>query len=254
MAKLMIDTYKDNSFSPTALIKSNAFVATINPTSFSIAYKTFQNTDQAAGTSNTNAKYEKSLAPSLQIEFLFDDTGVTDSNPGNTLINKLKKLKKASTNVTEKNYVTQQITDFYAATGKFIGNIHKPSNVILRWGSSLASGASSNSAYEFKGILTDLTMEYKLFDSEGKPLRVVAKATFSESISPELMKTIDNTNSPDLTHKRTVQDGDTLPLMTERIYGDSKYYLEVAKVNNLIDFRQLKPGSEVYFPPLDKKE
>ncbi|GAA5084450.1 hypothetical protein GCM10023210_04280 [Chryseobacterium ginsengisoli] len=251
MAKLMIDTYKDNSFSPTALIRSNAFVATINPTSFSIAYKTFQNTDQATGTSNTNAKYEKSLAPSLQIEFLFDDTGVTESNPGNTLINKLKKLKKVSS-TTEENAVTKQITDFYGATGKFIGTIHKPGNVILRWGSSLASGASSNSAYEFKGILTDLTMEYKLFDSEGKPLRVVAKATFSESISPELMKTINNTNSPDLTHKRTVQDGDTLPIMTERIYGDSKYYLEVAKVNNLISFRQLKPGTELYFPPIEK--
>uniref|UniRef100_A0AAU6WLI4 LysM domain-containing protein n=1 Tax=Chryseobacterium endophyticum TaxID=1854762 RepID=A0AAU6WLI4_9FLAO len=59
-------------------------------------------------------------------------------------------------------------------------------------------------------------------------------------------------NSPDLTHKRTIQDGDTLPLMTERIYGDSKYYLEVAKVNNLINFRQLVPGEELYFPPIEK--
>jgi hypothetical protein len=30
--------------------------------------------------------------------------------------------------------------------------------------------------------------------------------------------------------------------MTERIYGDSKYYLEVAKVNGLINFRQLNQG------------
>jgi hypothetical protein len=37
--------------------------------------------------------------------------------------------------------------------------------------------------------------------------------------------------------------------MTERIYGDSKYYLEVAKINGLINFRQLIPGQELFFPP-----
>lgn len=250
MEKLTIDTYENNSFS--SMIQSGAFVAAINPTSFSISYKTFQNTDQAAGSPNTNVKYEKSLAPSLQIEFLFDATGVTDINPGNTLVNKISKLKKLSKNANGGNAVTEQIKKFYEATGEFVGPLHKPRNVVLRWGASLPPGSSSKSTFEYKGMLTDLTIEYKLFDSEGKPLRATAKATFTESISPELMEKLVKTSSPDLTHKRTVQDGDTLPLMTKRIYGDSKYYLEVAKLNNLINFRQLKPGSEVYFPPIDK--
>lgn len=101
-------------------------------------------------------------------------------------------------------------------------------------------------------MLSELTLEYKLFDNEGQPLRAIGKATFSESTSPKLAGKIENLQSPDLTHKRTVQAGDTLPLMTERIYGDSKYYLEVAKINNLVNFRQLKPGQELFFPPLEK--
>ncbi len=250
MEKLTIDTYENNSFS--SMIQSAAFVAAINPTSFSITYKTFQNTDQAAGSPNTNVKYEKSLAPSLQTEFLFDATGVTDINSGNTLLNKVSKLKKIAKTANGGNTVTAQIKKFYEATGEFVGPLHKPRNVVVRWGSSLPPGSSSKSAFEFKGILTDLTIEYKLFDSEGKPLRAIAKATFSESISPELMEKLVKKESPDVTHRRIVQDGDTLPLMTKRIYGDSKYYLEVAKLNNLINFRDLKPGAELYFPPIEK--
>ena len=91
-----------------------------------------------------------------------------------------------------------------------------------------------------------------MFNNDGTPLRAIGKATFAGAVSKELAARTVKTSSPDLTHKRIVQDGDTLPLMTERIYGDSKYYLEVAKVNGLVNFRQLKPGSEVYFPPIDK--
>ncbi|MGR9053652.1 MAG: LysM peptidoglycan-binding domain-containing protein, partial [Gammaproteobacteria bacterium] len=59
-------------------------------------------------------------------------------------------------------------------------------------------------------------------------------------------------SSPDLTHARMVLAGDTLPLMTERIYGTSKYYLRIAQINGLDDFRNLKPGSMLVFPPLEK--
>ncbi len=38
-----------------------------------------------------------------------------------------------------------------------------------------------------------------------------------------------------------------------RIYGDSKYYLEVAKANNLTNFRKLTPGQEIFFPPIQKQ-
>ena len=78
----------------------------------------------------------------------------------------------------------------------------------------------------------------------------VIKAKFKETIDPELRLADENRNSPDLTHIRTVEEGDTLPLMAYRIYGDSKYYLQVAQVNGLTNFRKLRPGQELFFLPI----
>ena len=234
--KVTIQTYKDNSYGNK---ESVVFTALINPTGFSLTHKVEYNTERKEGANATNAQFIKKSPQILQLEFLFDGTGVTKDNPGNKLINKIKEgFGKES---FSKVAVEQQLTDFYSATGDFNGTIHKPYTVIVTWGK-----------FKFEGSLTEFTIDYKLFNKDGTPLRAIGKATFLESISEELAARMANKSSPDLTHKRTVQDGDTLPLMTERIYGDSKYYLEVAKVNGLINFRQLEPGTELYFPPIEK--
>jgi nucleoid-associated protein YgaU len=49
-----------------------------------------------------------------------------------------------------------------------------------------------------------------------------------------------------------VKAGDTLPWLCYNIYGDSRYYLEIARVNKLINFRKLREGDELYFPPIAK--
>lgn len=236
--KVKIDTYEDASYNK--IKKSGAFKAMINPTGFSFTRKNEYNTTQPSGASAGEQKFDKTSSPSLQLEFLFDGTGVTKDNPGNKLVNKIKEGLGKKDPFSKKS-VTDQLYDFYEATGNYDGTIHKPYNVIIIWGK-----------FEFKGILNEFTIDYKLFNNDGTPLRAIGKANFGGSISKELAAKIANTSSPDLTHKRTVQDGDTLPLMTERIYGDSKYYLEVAKANGLVNFRQLKPGSELYFPPIEK--
>lgn len=231
--KVTIQTYKDNEFGEK---QSVVFTALINPTGYSLTHKVEYNTENPEGANATDSKFIKKSPQTLQLEFLFDGTGVTEANPGNKLLNKIKGKDSFSKTAVEK-----QLEDFYSATGDFNGTIHKPYTVIVTWGK-----------FKFEGSLTELTIDYKLFNSDGSPLRAIGKATFLESISKELAARMGNKQSPDLTHKRTVQDGDTLPLMTERIYGDSKYYLEVAKANGLINFRQLKPGTELYFPPIEK--
>ena len=40
--------------------------------------------------------------------------------------------------------------------------------------------------------------------------------------------------------------------MAFRIYGDASLYLEVARVNKLNDFRNIKAGDRISFPPLKK--
>lgn len=235
--KLTIETYKDSSYSSKM---GKYFSVLINPTDFSLTRKNELNNTQVPGSSAANSKYAQTSASILQLEFLFDGTGVTNTNSGNKLLNKIKEgLGKK--NPFSKRTVADQLDDFYVATGEYDGTIHKPYNVEITWGN-----------FQYRGMLSEFTIDYKMFNNDGTPLRAIGKATFVGSISKELESLRIKKSSPDLTHKRTVQAGDTLPLMTERIYGDSKYYLEVAKVNGLINFRQLKPGTELYFPPLEK--
>ena len=59
-------------------------------------------------------------------------------------------------------------------------------------------------------------------------------------------------NSPDMTHRRKVNSGNTLSQMTFDIYGDPQPYILVARHNDLNQVRQAPLGSELEFPPLKK--
>ncbi len=161
----------------------------------------------------------------MSFEFLFDCTGIIDGKKEDDITKEIKKLNKLLL--------------------EFDGDHHQPPYVILAWG-------EGDSAI-FKGRLTSISINYKLFSPNGKPLRAVAKATFKESIADEERAALEKKNSPDLTHLRTVKAGDTLPMMCRRIYGDPKYYLLVARANQLGNFRSLKPGMELMFPPIAKQ-
>ncbi len=225
--KKIVITAKENS--------GQKFEALLNPTKYSLSYKSEYNSEAPAGSPEGSLKFDKISSPTFDLEFFLDGTGVTEENKGNALINKIINKKAKKTNVAT------QFDDFLKTTGTYDGQIHKPYNLTISWG-----------ILTFEGVLTDFSIDFTLFSPEGYPLRAIIKAKFKGSTEIELAAAKAKKSSPDLSHKKTVKAGDTLPLMTEGIYGDSKYYLEVAKVNNLINFRQLTPGLELFFPPLKK--
>lgn len=236
LQKLVIRCYSKDTFEEKDEIKDLRYTALLNPEKYSQTYKTEYKTEQGSGNSNSDPKFTRSLPSDLDLEFLFDRTGVI-AHFGND--------KEASQD--EKFYndhgkgIIDDIDKFKKAVFDYNGDEHKPNYLKIIWGS-----------LNFNGILTDLTFEYKLFKADGTPLRAIAKVKFISYIEAQKRASKENNQSPDLTHYRIVKAGDTLPLMTHRIYGDSKYYLEVAKVNNLSNFRKLEPGQELFFPPLSK--
>ena len=104
----------------------------------------------------------------------------------------------------------------------------------------------------FDSRLMSVDIEYTSFERNGSPLRAVLKTSFTEDLDPEKRTAQERSSSPDLTHTRIVRSGDTLPLLSKEIYGSAKYYLQLARVNNLSNFRDLTPGTELIFPPLEK--
>jgi len=222
LTKLKIKGFKDERFRQE--IADGEFNTLINPETYQVRYQISQNDQQAQGTSAAAPRFSKTLPEDLQLDFIFDRSGVIKGYEdllGEGIIGDIDKFKHI-------------VLDYN-------GDQHKPNYLIISWGSLL-----------FKGSLKDMDITYKLFKPDGTPIRATIHATFKGFIEDSLRVARENNNSPDLTHIRMVNEGDTLPLMTFRIYGDSKYYLEVAKANKLVNFRKLVPGQQIFFPPIEK--
>lgn len=201
----------------------DSFEALINPESYTQEYKLkFSESGQGQGTSGKQLKYEYTQPEEMIFEFLFDNTGIIDGKPRDSVADDLKLFKQVLI--------------------EYKGDSHEPRHFKLVWG--------QNSI--FKGRVTEVSITYKMFKSDGTPIRAVAKVKFRSSIEEQKRAARENKSSPDLTHVRRVKRGDTLPQLCYRIYGDPRYYIQVAEFNALENFRVLRPGSDLTFPPLEK--
>ena len=198
------------------------FEALINPETYTLDYKVKTEEGQGQGTSSKQSKFEFTLPEELSFEFLFDNTGIIDGKPN-------------------KEGIFDEVNHFRQMLIGYQGKSHEPYHLKLVWGNLI-----------FKGRAVELGITYKLFNPNGQPIRAVAKVKFKGSIEEKKRAAKENKSSPDLTHVYKVKAGDTLPLMCYRVYGDPKYYLQVAEVNKLGNFRFLTPGTELVFPPLAK--
>lgn len=224
LRKMKIVSYTSADYSDDS--KDGEFTALINPESYQLEYKIEYNEEQGQGASSSQQRYNFTKPEDLSFEFLFDATGALAAGamPG-----------------PPKEDIVDDIQQFKDMLTAYDGASHQPRHLKLFWGTLL-----------FKGRLATLQIQFKLFKPDGRPLRAVAKATFKGSIEENFRVALENAQSPDVTHIRMVTAGDTLPLMCHRIYGDARFYLEVARINGLSDFRNLSTGDELMFPPLEK--
>lgn len=229
LQKLAIQAYSDPEYKKK--VADGLFTTLINPEKFTLNHKVEYIVPDV--TKDKNPPYYQNTPPSdIELEFLFDDTGVFDEQSNFSILGH-----------RESEGVEADIKSFMKVAYDINSEIHRPNYLEISWG-----------VLQFQGVLAEVSIEYKLFAPDAKPLRAVAKAKFKKFIEQNKAAAESNLHSPDLTHARIVMEGDTLPLMTERIYGDSKYYLEVARVNKLTTFRKLKTGQQLFFPPIQKPE
>jgi LysM repeat protein len=219
LQKMIIESYSDERFSTL----EGTFTATLNPENYNQRFQIKYTEEQAPGTSGMQLKFDKIEPRTMEFEFILDQTGAL---PG--------------TEKTERG-VEDQVDDFKKLTLGYDGNIHRTRYLKLIWGTLL-----------FKCCMENLDVTYKMFKPDGSPVRATLKAGFKEFMEDERRVAEENAQSPDLTHVRIVKAGDSLPVMVKKIYGDLKYYLQVAAFNNITNFRNLEPGTKIIFPPIDK--
>jgi hypothetical protein len=120
------------------------------------------------------------------------------------------------------------------------GNIHRSNYLKVRWGTD----------FLFCCFMTDLKTDFLLFMPDGTPVRAKVVAKFQQFIDPVTKAKLNNKSSPDLSHIKTVVEGDNLPMLCYKVYGDSKYYIQVAEYNGLVNFSKLVPNQRIIFPRL----
>lgn len=199
------------------------FLAMFNPEN--IAINEYVNYTQAGakGKQGANPVYVETMARSFTLEFTLDGTGVNTNGV--------------------KIPVTAQVLLFRAATTSIDGSIHRPPYLLVQYGLFICNC-----------VLNSSTVTYTMFDMLGLPIRAKINASFTEQTPTGLGNLLSMLSSPDLTHKIVVKEGDILPLLTYKTYNNQTYYLQVAKVNKLRNFRKLKAGTTLAFPPISDKK
>lgn len=228
---------KQNPFDNNNKIKEKEFVVQANPEQYSMQYTAEYSTkNQSPGDGSYSPKWIKTKPTTLSLDIIFDGTGAIPKYETKTEENDAKKQ------ALEAKDVQKAIREFWEMTMKVNKETHGPNYLLIVWGNSLV----------YYCRLTDMKITYKLFNPEGRPLRAVITATFQEVVYKDIDRRNPPRESPDVTHVLTVKDGDTLATMAKGVYGDEQYYLSVARANKLIQFRNLRPGTQIHFPPIKK--
>ncbi|MBN1301238.1 MAG: hypothetical protein JW995_08460 [Melioribacteraceae bacterium] len=217
MKKLKIEAFTDLEYNN----KVGEYVVMFNPSTYSQKYDIEYDDVQGQGTTGSTLKFGYIKPQEYTFEFIFDGTGVTG----------------------ELYDVAEEIENFLSIVGKYKGDTHRTLYLRICWGQLTCDCALKNA---------DIT--YSLFNPDGYPLRAKITATFLENKDDKLRSSEENSSSPDLTHYREIKQGENLQLLCNEIYGDPSYYIDVAKVNRLKNFRKLNPGSIISFPPLKSGE
>jgi hypothetical protein len=196
---------------------SATFAVMLNPGSVKHGGGIRYNKTEALGSSKVEAKFSSVGEETLSFSLLMDGTGVV---PGSS-------------------DVPAQLKALRSVVYQYVDTQHEPSRVQVVWGKLV-----------FFGRLSQLETEYTLFKPDGEPLRAKLSLAFIGSTSKEIAQLQAGQSSANCSRVVEVRDGDTLPLLCQRIYGDDAYYLDVARFNRLPNLRHLTPGTTLQFPPL----
>jgi hypothetical protein len=192
-----------------------------NPTEYSLSKSNAWTYEPVTGTSFTEPEFGGGQPRQLELALLFDQT-----------------------------FPPYQLT-VRAATAALLDAMEVPSGqsggtptsvppfITFQWG-----------ALVFKGACTSLTCAYKLFRPDGEPLRADVKLTLKQAAA-----TVPGQN-PTTRAKagfgmHTVQDGDTLPSISYRTYGDATKWRLIAEANGVDNPLHLRRGASLSLPRLE---
>lgn len=219
VSKLKFKSYKDDTFNEPAIAE---FAVQFNPKTLGVDYSiTYV---EAQGKSD-KITFVKAKPTDITVEFTLDGTGVDVLKP------------------SDKTVVQDRINQFLEMCKETDSNTHEPPFILISYGTLI-----------YKTRFKSCNITYTLFKSDGTPLRALLKVTFlniKNNVTDEREQSL---NSPDVTHRRTLEGHQSLIGVAYGIYGRNDLYVQVAQANNLDTFRRRKlpQKQNLYYPPIKK--
>lgn len=216
LERLVIRAYGKPDYSDPMI---GEFTAYVNPSEITLGYEVEYDASQGSGSTNSRMNFKMVKPGDLSLSLFVDGTGA-NGRPCSVLA---------------------EIEKFQSVTG-YNGGIHRPNYLKIGWGTLGIK----------RCVLKSASVSYKLFKPNGVPLRAVITASFCDNSDDKTRVALAQDQSPDLTHMRVIKAGETLPSICNEIYGDARLYVRVAQANGIDNFRNIRPGTRLGFPPLEK--
>ena len=184
-----------------------------NPNDFSVS----QSANWEPGGSATVSEYKGAQAQSMSVKMFLD---ATDRDDGD---------------------VVAEVEALFATCVPTAASISKnkplPPRVKFGW-----------DRVHFEGYVKDVSVDYELFQPDGRPIRAMCTVALQEVERPPAGQ---NPTSGTRTVHRTVEVvvGDTLPALAYKEYGDPARWRAIAELNDIDDPLRLRPGTHLLVPP-----
>lgn len=219
LKKIKIESFKNPTCSPSE--KLDEIDAFINPKEYTRSIKIEYVEEKLIADPETTWSFARFGSENLTLgDIIVDGTGV---------------VYNAYNNKDVDGYIKK----FQRIVCDYIGEEHHPAFLKITWGK-----------LSIICVCESFSVKHTLFNPDGTSLRAIITLGLINTIDFDTKVKKAKTSSPDLTHLKTVMAGDTLPLMAYRVYGDSSFYMELARVNGLNHINEIEPGDQLYFPPL----
>lgn len=188
-----------------------------NPTQYQLDKTVSYQQQSLPGFSSPITQFVSGQAETLSMELLFD---TTDREPDAADV---------------RAAFTDKLDDLLTVDG----TLHAPPVCRFVWGK-----------LEFRAVLQSASKSFTMFAPDGTPVRARVSVTFAEYNPPDLQRAKEPRESADRTTARVVTQGDTLPLLAAREYGDPTRWRPIADANGIVNPRTVAPGRELLVPPL----
>ena len=226
--KIIICDEKDN--------ESDSINFTFNPSSYSISSTPRYKDISPLSTDEEKKEYLGGVSRTLSCTLIFDSFSDVDLFSKDSA----KKVTQMTDGIENQlPPITNKLNTLELAA-HVNGEVHKPPTVKFIWGN-----------LKFRGVISNLSIEYTMFSMEGKPIRATVNLTISEEKDAALAAKESPFESPDRTKSRVIVEGMSLWSIAYEEYGDCEKWREIAKANNIMNPLDIRPGQVIQIPALD---